>query len=106
MFTIERKYRMKYWLKVLLTPNCWLQLQDYSPVWDAQLRHLLDSGVKFGDVSHTGCSAKIGKYEVWIENHPYASFTPYQGLKFRPSRATILRAMDHLVKDVLEVQKQ
>ena len=97
---------MKYWLKVLFTPNCWLQNKHYSPVWDAQLRHLLDSGEKFGDISRTGCSAKIGNYEVWIENHPYASFTPYTGMKVRPSRATILRAMDHLVKDVLEAQKQ
>ncbi len=97
---------MKYWFKVLFTPSCWLQLQSYSPVWDAQLRHLLDSGEKFSNLSPTGCSAKIGKHEVWIENHPYASFTPYQGLKYRPSRATILRAMDHLVKDVLEAAQE
>ncbi len=97
---------MKYWLKALFTPGCWLQLQSYNKCWDEELTRLLDSGEKFKNVStHT---ANIGGYIVWIANHPYGSFTPNHAFikEFRPSRATILRAMDHLVKDVSEVQKQ
>lgn len=98
---------MKYWLKVLFTPSCWIQNYDYSQLWDAQLRALLVSGEKFVVVSANDYTANIGNYVVWIKNHPYASFKPYgAGGSCRPSRATILRAMDHLVKDVLEAQKQ
>ena len=103
-FKLERKDKMKYWLKVLLTPGCWLQLYSYNKHWDEELNRLMDSGEKFKDVSsHT---AIIGGYCVWIKNHPYASFTPYYtGLpEFRPSRATILRAMDKLVADVIEAK--
>ena len=98
---------MKYWLKVLFTPGCWIQNTAYSPLWDAQLRALLDSGEKFVVADSSGYTASIGDYVVWIENHPYASFTPYSGnSNRRPSRATILRAMDHLAEDALAAIKQ
>lgn len=96
---------MKYWLKVLFTPSCWLQNESYNSEWDEELNRLMDSGEKFKDVSsHT---AIIGGHCVWIRNHPYASFTPYYTAIpqiIRPSRATILRAMDKLVADAIEAK--
>ena len=45
-------------------------------------------------------TARIGDQVVWIANHPFASFTPYDPkIEVRPKRITILRAGDLLEKD-------
>lgn len=89
---------MRDFLRVLLTPSCWPQFHSYSDAWDKRLRQLLETE-SFTDIKmHT---AKIGGHEVWIANHPYASFSLHQHPQVRPSRAVILRAGDKLVADTL-----
>jgi hypothetical protein len=53
-------------------------------------------------VSQNNYTARLGDRIVWIENHPYASFTPVGYPQARPSRATILRAHDKLMEDIFE----
>lgn len=87
---------MKYWIRVLLTPSCWIQNKPYSAKWNALLNKLLMEE-EFTDV--TEFYARIGGIQVWINNHPYASFSPYHGnfeLNIRPRRSTILKAYDKL----------
>lgn len=92
---------MKYWLKVIFTPACWIRNGAYSEAFDAELTRLLDNGATFENYDRF--TAQIGHLTLWVENHPYASFTPYDLAMnaVRPSRATILRAHEHFVKDVV-----
>lgn len=88
---------MKYLLKVLITPMCWMQNYRYSETWNTTLNKLLTTNnFEYQDSAH----AKIGKYIVWIENHPYASFHPTNNISVRPSRRTILKAYDKLLADI------
>lgn len=93
---------MNDFFRVLFTPKCWMQNEDYSPAWDAHLNKLLDTH-EFENVDkHT---AEIGGITVWTSNHPYASFHPYghtedTEIKVRPKRSTMLRANDKLVRVV------
>ena len=86
--------KLKYFFKVLLTPKCWIQLYPYSARWDAVIFKLLHRGnIKF----YSQYKMLLGDTSVWIENHPYGSFLPYNmdyNDRFRPSRMTILYAMD------------
>lgn len=82
--------------RVLLTPGCWFQLYPYSKVWDAHLNALMKAH-KFEQGSD--CIAMLGGNQIWIANHPYASFRTVNGAIVRPSRRTILKAWDKLVKD-------
>jgi hypothetical protein len=85
-------------LAVFFTASCWSQNHPYSALWDARLNRLLRE-FHFTDITeHT---AKLGDYKIWIDNHPYASFTPYgMGVpEVRPRRATILRAYKQLLAD-------
>lgn len=75
------------YLGVICTPSCWIQNERFSREWDTELTWLLDHGFRFYDA--TTYYALIGPYNVWIGNHPYASFTID---KWRPSRRTVLRA--------------
>lgn len=88
---------MKYFLKVLFTPSCWLQNYLYSSNWDKLLNELMETHT-FTNV--TEYTANLGNVRVWIENYPYAAFTPDRSIKVRPSRRTILKAYDKLVNDV------
>ena len=95
---------MKDFLRVLLTPSCWVQNCSYSRMWDAHLQELIAKET-FVSIGHY--TAKIGGITVWVANHPFASFTPH-GLPFlnvRPSRATLLKAHDKLLSDVLALKK-
>lgn len=87
-------------LRVLLTPGCWIQVKRYSPEWDKRLLELLETE-RFHSINKW--TVKLGDQEIWIENHPYASFAPYfyslySGIdaEVRPRRSTILYAMDKL----------
>ena len=82
-------------MRVLLTPRCWLQNDRYSPLWDAKLNELMER--HHFKPEHTRHYAMLGTAKVWVSNHPYASFT--YG-KLRPRRITILRAMDKLRQDL------
>lgn len=90
---------MKYFFKVLLTPSCWIQNDPYSSLWDKKLNQLMRENKFIRDNDY---HSKIGGCTVWIENHPYASFTCDLLPEGRPSRRTILKAMDRLQQDYLE----
>lgn len=82
---------------VLSTPSCWIQLLQYSKAWDEELNNLMTTK-KFIRVSKS--SAIIGGREVWVENHPYASFS-LESPPVRPARATMLRAWNKYVLDTI-----
>lgn len=84
-------------MRVLFTPSCWITVKPYSSAWDLQLRALMEKHT-FKRVD--GYTAMLGHLEVWIENHPYASFNMY-GVRAMPSRATALYAMDKYYQDVV-----
>jgi len=97
---------MTKWRKFLdflisLTPKYWLMSYGYDEIWDKKLNCLLD---KYNFTRHTQYTAFLGKCEVWVANHPYASFTPPYLDSVRPSRLTIIRAQRKLVEDVIKMQ--
>jgi len=92
---------MKRWLRVLFTPSCWLQNNTYNAAFDKWLRaRLADSNFENIGIYH----ATIGGVRLWVANHPYASFNLEEGVcgGYRPSRATVLEAMDALMIQRLE----
>lgn len=90
-------YKPDLWdyLQVLLTPTCWMQNYPLSKEWDQELTWLLDNRCHFTPVGQY--RAQLGNYEVWISNHPYASFT---FMELRPRRTTLLRAHRQWLIDV------
>ncbi len=55
-----------------------------------------------------GCFSALGNEYIWVDNHPYASFTRYnRNIPFqtwnpsRPSRLTIVRARRKYREDIL-----
>jgi hypothetical protein len=87
-------------LRVLTTPSCWLQNNSYSRQWDRRLKELMATHRFVRTSRHT---AMLGDVLIWIANHPYASFSPYgdREMEIRPSRLTIFRAHDKLMRDIL-----
>lgn len=95
--------KSKWWtLRALLKPSCWLQNHHYSKWWDEELTRLI--GSERLDVAGR-CTAKIASRTVWISNHPYASFTPYEDAtpEVRPKRSTILWAWSCLEADAFRM---
>ena len=83
-------------IRVLLHPSCWLQLYQYSHIWDGILNQAID---KYKFTNPDKYHVSLGPMRIWIANHPNASFCcPITNL--RPKRSTILKAMDKLLKDV------
>lgn len=82
-----------YWtLQVFLTPTCWLQNYPFSKNWDYELNALLMMEEP-KEKEFSRYSLLLGTREVWVANHPYASFYPCDvTTTIRPSRKTILRA--------------
>lgn len=81
-------------LRFVFMPHYWLMNERYSPNWDSKLNKLLDC-FEFTDIEEF--RAKLGEEVIWIANHPYASFTPYNSsMNFRASRLTIYRAEQKL----------
>lgn len=90
---------MKDFIRVLFTPSCWIQNYQYNDAWDKKLNALMKNNNFIRTSFET---ATIGDTRVWIENHPYASFSPDScGIHIRPSRATILKAFDKLIVDTI-----
>ena len=93
----------RYFWKVLLTPGCWLQNYPYSKEWDKILTDLMKYySFKLDFDCHT---AVLGDRTIWISNHPYASFTSYYGLRVRPSRRTIFKAREALLRDIFKTDE-
>lgn len=91
--------RLLDWV-LALSPRYWFMSYPYSDAWDARLNQLMEQNTfKWA----SPCQAKLGGVHVWIENHPYASFSPYKPaqINVRPSRLTIIRAHRKLVTDLL-----
>lgn len=62
--------RLKYTLLAVIHPGAWLRNHRTNLAWDQELWDLLIRG----EIEYVGSHyAIIGKYRVWIENHPYAS---------------------------------
>lgn len=82
---------------ISITPFYWFQNNPYNKEWDQILNQLLDEE-QF--VRLDNYTAKLGKIVVWVENHPYASFSPWfpSLLDIRPSRRTIAKAYRLLPK--------
>jgi hypothetical protein len=85
-------------LQFLFRPNYWVMNYSYNETWDTVLNHLLDSH-DFVIQDDDKYVATLNGFEIWVTNHPYASFTPYDSrLKqilrrnVRPSRLTLVRA--------------
>jgi len=95
---------IKDWISIIFSPRYWVQNYEYSPSWDLEI-NLLMRKHKFSNRGN--CTAMLGPVTVWIENHPYASFTECvtQGGYFistlpgRPSRLTILRARRKIIEE-------
>ena len=97
--------KIRGWIRVLLTPSCWIQIQPYAEAWDRKLSELM-AKERFQPLDEY--TAKIGPFTVWIGNHPYSSMTLYKGpgYELRPSRITVLRAHDKMLSDlVYEAEK-
>lgn len=88
-----------YWnVAVLLSQGCWDCHYPYSRQWDRELTKLMESErFKVRD----RYTAYLGGLEIWISNHPYASFHIYKGPQVRPSRKTILKAHEKLISDMI-----
>ena len=67
------------WLRGLTTPACWQQNDPYSREWDRELRGLMTC-CSFHVENR--CIARLDRVPVWIENHPYASFSRYGGQRY------------------------
>lgn len=78
-------------LKFIFMPHYWLMNGEYSNEWDNELNKLLDI-YDFTKINEF--TAYLGNTKIWINNYPYACFTPYYNgvASFRPSRQTIYRA--------------
>jgi hypothetical protein len=88
--------KIKDFFRVLFTPSCWIQFDTYSKDWDILLNELMQKHDFVPMNEHTAC---INGIKVWISNHPYGSF---EVLGVRPSRITILKAHDKLIKDLFQ----
>lgn len=88
-------------LKFIFKPSYWIMNYSYSREWDKTLNQLIDDNYYFDEI--TGCTASIKGHIVWITNHPYASFRIYcPDIDVRPSRLTIERAHNHLIKSIIK----
>ena len=86
--------KLRDWWRVLRTPLTWIRHYPYSAEWDALLRQLMEEN------SFEECgpyTAKLGNVEMWVANHPYASFHTYPYSRVAcvmPRRITVLKAGD------------
>lgn len=94
---------IKYKLRILFDPSYWLMNNRDSEDWDNELTKALESGCYFTEIDpHT---ANFAGRCIWIENHPYASFTLhsryYCKRTVRPSRVTIMKLRERLEQSIL-----
>ncbi len=95
-------YTLKNILFAIPRPEYWTMNNSYCPEWDAELNHLLDNFQMREERFFTlPRYVVLGAQVVWVENHPYAQFTPEYNLQLdrqlflsrvRLSRLTIHRA--------------
>lgn len=98
--------RLKWKLKVLVTPNIWLRHDyPYCPEYDTWLNRCMDAEVPFVDEKF-GWISVLGVV-ISSEEHPVSSFRTSRGAfgSVMCSRATSLRAWDYWQK-TLEKEKK
>lgn len=85
-------------LKYIFYPSYWIMINHYNEEWDKKINELMDNN-KFIITSQE--TARLWNIEVWIANHPYASFSPFNPIdsRIRPSRSTIDRAFNKIIED-------
>ena len=93
-------------LQFIFKPRYWVMNYEYSPKWDKELNKLLNEHT-FDESKDKGYTAFLGGMYIWIANHPYASFMPYDTkfkgkARFRPSRLTIQRAYKQYFNETKE----
>jgi len=77
------------YLKSVL-PSYWLMNEKFNKEWDTRVNYLLDN-YKFTKTD--GYRGTIDGVDIWVENHPYSSFTLDTKLgRYRPSRSTVAKA--------------
>jgi hypothetical protein len=97
----EKANDMLIWFKILINPGYWLMNSPYSSKWDKVLNDLMGR-YDFESDDDMGLVAKLGGVEIWIGNHPYASFRTWCGYydDVRPSKLTIYKAKQKLKRDL------
>lgn len=71
----SKAYLFWNWFAVTINPAYWVRHTSISYNWDAIIRNLIENDVPVQYVD--SCTVKIGDFEVWTANHPYASFSRY-----------------------------
>lgn len=116
---------MKYLLKTILTPSCWLRVGTTSSSWDREVNLLIDnkssvkltrlsSGVAYSSNGEI-LTIELGGIGIWIGNYPYSYGEMYPNLKYPPgklpSRKTVFKLkeyidphMDNLINDSIKFE--
>jgi len=78
-------------------------------VWDTELNYLMDNHKfvpEFFGTSFSQFSIKINDQEIWVANHPYASFCRYTSSNLLRKESvktkTLLRAEKKVIRDLTE----
>lgn len=102
-FSWFKDFKLK--LKIFFNPKYSTMNYKYSKEWDLRLNQLMNEH-SFTRISDH--SAYLGDTELWISNHPYASFIEMEGSflirddnRVRASRLTIYKAHKKLEEDKL-----
>jgi hypothetical protein len=76
----------------------------YSSKWDKELNDLMERyDFEAKPHSYIHLVVKLGYKEIWVGNHPYASFTDrssFRNISGRPSKLTIYKAKQKLDIDL------
>ena len=86
-------------IKYLFKPKFWGMEYPYSRPWDFMLNEMLNEEDNVKIVSEF--TARVGGVDVWIGNYPYAYGNP-KPLSIRPSRATIERLQEEVIRAVMK----
>lgn len=95
-------------LVIVFNPKYWGMNYSYNYRWDIELNRLMENNNFVFKSKH---ESMLGGITMWVENHPYASFTmPKKNNQHifdfaggRPSRLTIIRAKRKWKYDLLGV---
>lgn len=85
-------------LQFIFRPSFWLMNEQFCPIHDRKLNHLMDNH-KFD--KYYAFTAYLGDTEIWITNYPYAVGIRDYKQASRPSRLTILKMRKKLIKDLI-----
>lgn len=92
---------------VMINPQYWIMNEWYSSKWDKELNDLMGRyDFETEPHSYSNLIVKLGDKQIWVGNHPYASFTDYsvRNIPGRPSKLTIYKAKQKLERDLKKPQ--